>query len=266
MKSRNFTIAVAAWLAALLLGSGGSASIAQTLRTTQSGAALLPDAMLMYNPGRPWWYASKPSPTPLALGTRAPSRDEEAVIAYAHGLLMSRPAKAIALLDGDNIVFVEYKDPAGPESAFFGASMGKTVTSMIAGKAICAGQLAMDARADKLLPELKGKALGTATVADLLRMASGAADPSSDSSIMTREQVDEWWAGRLKLVDLVAENSHSMAARGVFSDYKPGEQFSYKSTDPLTLGIMVHRASGKPMSSWFQSSVLDPMGAAFAGS
>lgn len=64
----------------------------------------------------------------------------------------------------------------------------------------------------------------------------------------------------------MANDRNSKAARGVFSDYKPGEQFSYKSTDPVTLGIMIHRASGQPMSAWFQSAVLDPMGAAFPGS
>jgi CubicO group peptidase (beta-lactamase class C family) len=249
----------------VLLGASTSAS-AQVMRTTPGGAAQLPDDLLLHNPGRPWWYQSKPSPTPLPLGARVPIKDEEAVIAYARGLLASKPAKAIALMDGDKVVYLEYKAPAGPDSIFFGASMGKTVTSMIAGKAICTGKLPLDTKAGSLVPELGGKALGGATVRDLLRMASGAADAASDSTIMTKEQVTEWWAGRLNLVDLVAEDVHSKASRGVFSEYKPGEHFNYKSTDPVTLGIMIYRATGEPMSSWFQSAVANPMGAAFAGS
>lgn len=254
------------WLCAAALACLGAAASAQILPTTQSGAGALPDELLLNNPGRPWWYASKPAASPRPLGTRAPRQDEQDVVARARSLLASTPAKAIALLDGGDVVFLEYKAPAGPESVFFGASMGKTVTAMIAGQAVCGGRFSLDAKAKDLVPELRGKALGEATARDLLRMASGAADPASDSSIMTKEDVVAWWTGRLALVDLVAADSHAKAARGIFSDYRPGEQFSYKSTDPVTLGIMIHRASGRPMSAWFQSAIVDPMGGAFAGS
>jgi CubicO group peptidase (beta-lactamase class C family) len=260
--SRHFAALV---VGALTLAWGGLAT-SQIMPTTQSGAASLPDNLLLHNPGRPWWYQSKPSPSPIVLGTRAPTKGEEAVIALAKNLLASKPAKAIALLDGDRVVFLEYKVPASTDSVFFGASMGKTVTSMIVGKAICSGKLTVDAKAGDVVKELHGTALGNATTRDLLRMASGAAEPFSDSSIMTRADVTEWWAGRLNLVDFVAEDRHSKAARGVFSDFKPGERFVYKSTDSVTLGAMVYRATGQPMSQWFQSSVLDLMGASYGAS
>jgi CubicO group peptidase (beta-lactamase class C family) len=250
-------------LVMLMLACGGA--MGQVMPTTQSGGASLPDDLLLRNPGRPWWLQSKPSPAPSIVGTRAPTKDEVAVVDLAKSLLASRPAKAIALLDGDKVVFLEYKAPASADSVFFGASMGKTVTSMIVGKVICSGKLTLDAKAGDVVKELHGTALGNATTRDLLRMASGAAEPLSDSSIMTKADVTEWWAGRLNLVNFVAEDRHSKAARGVFSDFKPGERFVYKSTDSVTLGAMVYRATGQPMSQWFQSSVLDPMGAAFAG-
>lgn len=256
--------------AALVVGtltlSCGGVAVSQVMPTTRSGAGSLPDDLLLRNPGRPWWYQSRPSASPSIVGARAPTSDEEAVVALARNLLASRPAKAIALLDGDKVVFLEYKAPAGADSVFFGASMGKTVTSMIVGKAICSSKLTLDAKAGDVVEELHGTALGNATTRDLLRMASGVAEPQSDSSIMTKADVTEWWEGRLNLVNLVAQDRHSKAARGVFSEFRPGERFVYKSTDSVTLGAMVYRATGQPMSQWFQASVLDPMGAAFPGS
>ena len=41
--------------------------------------------------------------------------------------------------------------------------------------------------------------------------------------------------------------------------------FAYKSTDPMTLGLMVSRATGMPLSQWIQEQVLNPMGAAHQG-
>lgn len=115
------------------------------------------------------------------------------------------------------------------------------------------------------MPELNGKALGNATVRDLLRMASGAADPNPDSSVWTPDQFKEWGRGNLNLVNLVTEDRIAKAAKGVFSDFKPGEVSTYKSTDPYVLGIMVSRATGTVWSQWIQEQILNPMGAAKPG-
>ena len=123
----------------------------------------------------------------------------------------------------------------------------------------------METKANEVMPELNGKALGNATVRDLLRMASGAADPNPDSSVWTPEQFKEWGRGNLNLVNLVTEDRIAKAAKGVFSDYKPGEVSTYKSTDPYVLGIMVSRATGTVWSQWIQEQILNPMGAAKPG-
>jgi CubicO group peptidase (beta-lactamase class C family) len=51
----------------------------------------------------------------------------------------------------------------------------------------------------------------------------------------------------------------------LFFQYKPGEYFSYKSTDPFVLGLMIGRAVGVSYGDWLQSSVLNSMGAAHVG-
>ncbi|MEO6292523.1 MAG: serine hydrolase, partial [Burkholderiaceae bacterium] len=199
------------------------------------GVAQLPDNWLLARYGNSWWYETKPGVEPVTLNNRTASNAELSVVSRARQLLAVRSAKAIALVDGADIVYIEYKQPANESSVFFGASVGKTMTAMAVGKAICAGKLTFETKASDLVPELAQKPLGIATVRDLLRMASGAAEPASDSTIMTQQQAADWQRGELKLVDLVSSDKISQAARGVFSTYSPGEHFSYKSTDPITL-------------------------------
>ncbi|HPZ56152.1 MAG TPA: serine hydrolase domain-containing protein [Ottowia sp.] len=230
-----------------------------------NGSNVAPDEWLLVRKGSPWWYETKPSPMPSQLQKRPPSTAEQIIIDKARTLVANRPAKAFVLMDGDSVVYSETKAPADANSVFFGFSMGKTVTSMAVGQAICAGKMKLETKASEVVPELSGKALGNATVRDLLRMASGAADPNQDSSIWTPEQFKEWGRGNLNLVNLVTEDRIAKAARGMLSDYKPGEIISYKSTDPILLGIMVSRSTGTPWSQWLQEQVLNPMGAARSG-
>ena len=227
--------------------------------------ASAPDSWLLKKTGPAWWYTTKPSPQPTELTQRVPNSAELDVISRARALLANRPAKAIALVDGDEVVFSEFKAPANAEAMFYGYSMGKTVTSMAVGKAICQGILKLDTRSEQLVPELKGKALGNASVSDLLKMASGTSDPNPDSTIFTGDQFKEWLAGKLSYVDVLSSDRVATAKQGVFGDYKPGEQFSYKSTDPLLLSIMLSRATGMGGGEWVQREVLNPMGAASPG-
>ena len=240
-------------------------AFAQSSNPYADGAAAAPDEWLLVKKGQPWWYETKPSPTPVQLQKRTPTAAEQVIIDRARALVTNRPAKAFALMDGDAVLYSEFKAPADADSVFFGFSMGKTVTAMAVGQAICAGKLKLETKASDIMPELNGKALGNATVRDLLRMASGAADPNPDSSVWTPNQFKEWGRGNLNLVNLVTDDRVASAAKGVFSDFKPGEAFSYKSTDPFVLGIMVSRATGTVWNQWIQERILNPMGAAKSG-
>ncbi len=257
------------WTVSILACTGTIAhttfALAQSSNPYADGNAAAPDEWLLVKKGNPWWYETKPSPTPVQLQKRTPTAAEQAIIERARALVANRPAKAFVLMDGDTVLYSETKAPADADSVFFGFSMGKTVTAMAVGQAICAGKLKLETKANEVMPELNGKALGNATVRDLLRMASGAADPNPDSSVWTPDQFKEWGRGNLNLVNLVTEDRIAKAAKGVFSDFKPGEVSTYKSTDPYVLGIMVSRATGTVWSQWIQEQILNPMGAAKPG-
>ena len=231
----------------------------------QDGAAMAPDAWLFVRDGQPWWYPSTPSPQPVELKRREPISGEIAVVERVKTLMASRPARAFALLDGDTVVYQQFIAPANEDAIIFGFSMGKTVTAMGVGQAICAGKLRLDTKASEHVPQLGGKALGNATVRDLLRMASGTWEGNPDSSVWSPEQTRAWGQGNLNLVDMLTDERVSKAQRGVFSEFKPGDATSYKSTDPTLLAVMVAKATGVPWSQWVQQSVLNPMGAAKTG-
>jgi CubicO group peptidase (beta-lactamase class C family) len=138
------------------------------------------------------------------------------------------------------------------------------------GQAICAGKLKLNDRAAAIIPELEGKPLGNATVQDLLRMASGAAESTNgpfkgSGYIFTPQEAADFQAGKLNIVQTLASDRVSRAAHGVLSDYKPGEQFAYKGTDPLTLGVMLNRATGVSTAQWMQEAVFDQVGIAEVG-
>lgn len=78
--------------------------------------------------------------------------------------------------------------------------------------------------------------------------------------MFTPTQNKLWGEGRLNLLDTIVEDRLSRAKRGVFSPYKPGDLFWYKSTDPVTLGIMVGNATGIPFSKWATENVLQAAG------
>lgn len=251
-------------LTAVLLTGFGGTSIAQNV-PSENGIASAPDEWLLNGTGRRWWYRSQPSPLPKSVEARAPRPSEQALVARAESMLAATGAKAIVLMEGGRVVYQGIKAPASEDSHFFGFSMGKTVTAMSVGQAICAGHLSLSTKAADLMPELQSRALGKATVRDLLTMSSGAAEPNADSTIFTREQNNDWNLGVLNLVDVIASERVSKASRGLFSEHKPGEHFSYKTTDPLLLGMMVARATGMPYRQWLQTKVIDAMGAGQSG-
>ena len=251
--------------ALLVLVASTNTAFAQ-INPREGGYAMAPDNWLLEKDGRPWWYKSRPSPNPVALKRREPTAAERSVADHARNLMATKRARAFALLDGDTVVHEQYNAPANTDSVLFGLSMGKTVTAMAVGQAVCQGKLKLETKASDVVLEVSGKALGNATVRDLLRMASGTTAASDDAgAIWTPQEAAAWGQGELNLLNLISQDRNSKAARGTFSEYKPGEVFAYKGTDPTLLAVMVSRASGMPWNQWLQLNVLDRMGAAYPG-
>ena len=154
------------------------------------GYPFAPDDWLLGS-GQMWHYRTAISNNPKTLVYRQPHLSEKSVVDKAIRLFETSSAKGMALLDGNDVVWIGFKEPANEQSRFLSFSVGKTVTSMAVGKAICSGKLNINSVAQDVVSELKGTDLGKATVRELLMMASGTWEGNSDSTITTSKQTSE---------------------------------------------------------------------------
>jgi CubicO group peptidase (beta-lactamase class C family) len=227
---------------------------------SSGGYAAAPDDWLLSN-GRAWHHKTAASAAPSALVFRSPTAAEKPIIEKAMQLFQSSSAKSMALMNGNEVVWVGYKAPTNNKTNFMSFSVGKTVTSMAVGKAICARKFDLNSVAEKIVPELKETDLGKATVRNLLTMSSGTWEGNNDSTISTGKQDEEINQGRLSTLDLLITPEVSTAHKGLFGSIrKPGEDFAYRSTDPLVLGVIINKTTGMTYAKWVEQQVLLPAG------
>jgi CubicO group peptidase (beta-lactamase class C family) len=224
------------------------------------GNPSVPDNWLLGN-GSKWHHLTAKSDAPAQLIFRQPTPAEKPIVEKAMRILETSSAKSMALLDGNNVVWVGYKAPAKEQSRFLSMSVGKTVASMAVGKAICAGKFNLNSVTQDIVPELKGTDLGKATVRDLLMMASGTWEGNSDSTITTNKQNADMDSGQLSTLDILKTTQVSSAHKNLFGSTRlPGEVFAYRSTDPLVLGVMINKTTGTTYAKWVEQQVLLPAG------
>jgi CubicO group peptidase (beta-lactamase class C family) len=219
-----------------------------------------PDEWLLSS-GQGWHHRTSAAPIIQELITRESTPQEASIIEKAKSLLANSSAKTMALVDGNAIVWVGYKSPASDTSRFLSNSVGKTVTSMGIGKAICSGKFSLNSIAGDIVPELKETDLGKATIRDLLMMSSGTWSGNHDSTVMNAEQDFAISHGRMNWLDLLLTPKISSAEVGPSGEKRrPGESFVYRSTDPLLLGVIINKTTGTTYARWIEKEVLIPAG------
>lgn len=261
MKRIRYYFAITAIAAAALFPT---ATQAQLLPRTSDNKATIPDNWLIGNPAR-HHHRTATAPTPSALVFREPRGQEIEIVQRAQQLLANSESKSFALIDGNEVVWMGYKAPASNNSRFLSMSIGKTVTAMAVGAALCEGRLQPATRVGELVPELADTHLGKSTVRDLLRMSSGTQEANSDSTIETPAQRDAIFGGRMSYLDLLRTERASSQHRSLFGGRQPGDTFSYGTTDPLTLAVMINRATGSTYAQYVEQKVLIPAGIARPG-
>jgi len=225
-----------------------------------AGFASVPDDWLLGS-GQNWHYKTGISKVPRSLKDDIPQLEEIAIVEEAKNILSKSSAKAIALFDGNRIVWQGYKLPASSDSRFHSFSVGKTVTSMAIGKAICSNKFSINDLASNLVPDLKGTDLGKSSVIDLLKMSSGTAPINHDSTIMSDEQAIQISEGKLNYLQLIEDKKINSAQREFFGGLRQsGETFDYHSTDPLLLGVILNKTTGTTYAKWVEEQVLIPAG------
>ena len=236
--------------------AGSTTLTASGTPVSPAGVATLPDAWLL-GTGQPWHHRVPARPEAPPLAARAPNAQEAELIARLEALLPRIEARVVVLVDEGRVVDALGTGGIGWDTRLLSASMAKTLTALAVGQAVCAGRLALDTRAEALVPALAGKALGAATLRDLLRMASGTLDPPpGDVMGTTVAESRLHLEGAGSLEQLLASPSQSEAQPGAAGPVRPGERFSYKARDPYTVALMLERAVGMPAVRWVDEQLL----------
>ncbi|WBY02989.1 serine hydrolase [Ramlibacter tataouinensis] len=247
---------VLAWFA-------GCTGLAHAQQTRINGHLAAPDERLLTEAYFPEGFHLAPPQAPKPLARREATAAEAAFIEKARITFDSTSLKAIALIEGGELVWLASKEPVTPQTRLSGYSLGKTLTSMTAGVALCEGRLARSTKVEELVPELKGTGYEGVNVEHLLTMSSGIRDgsyhaagtPQARKKIMQIYAQKAQWRDMLPLVN--------QRTTGVFGKVvAPGETFEYKEIDVLVLGLMIQAAVQQPLSEYMAGTVLKEAGVA----
>lgn len=165
-------------------------------------------------------------------------------------------ATALLILKGDQILFEGYYQGAEPSDSFLSFSLAKSFVSTLVGFAIADGYIHdLNDPVLRYLPELKGSAYETATIKQVLQMASGTGFSDENYSA---DDVD--MAGFFGVVVRSRGGLYDYA-RSYKSARKPGEVFQYASTDTEILGALVARTTHRSISAYLSEKLWRPIGA-----
>ena len=145
----------------------------------------------------------------------------------------------------------------GPDDVWESYSVAKSVTSMLLGIALEEGHVAsLDDLLPAYVPELAGTAYADVTVRQVLTMTSGVrwnedyADPHSDVGQMYRGACVE---GQAHVLSYLRRLPRAAA---------PGTRWNYNTAETDLLGIVVERATGRPLAHYLSETIWQPYGMA----
>ncbi len=162
----------------------------------------------------------------------------------------------LLIAQGDTILLERYQYARNDRHRFTSWSMAKTVTAMLVGIAIAEGRIrSVDDRAEVYVPALAGTEYGRTSLRHLLQMSSGVRfveqyTGSDDVAQLSRDTFLQLGTGG---VDAVKKYNQRIAPAGT--------RFSYASVETQVLGLVLARATGRPVAGYLEEKIWQPMGA-----
>ena len=188
-----------------------------------------------------------PSPLPTGPALKLPLD----VDAYMAG---QRSAALLIVQDG-KLRLERYGLGFDADGRWTSFSMAKSVTSVLVGAAIRDGHIhGMDDKVSAYIPELKGSAYDDVSLRQLLTMTSGVrwnedySDPESDVAQFNNHKPEE---GVDALVSYLRRLPRAAPA---------GTRWNYSTGETNLVGILVSRATGKPLSAYLSEKIWVPAG------
>jgi CubicO group peptidase (beta-lactamase class C family) len=149
----------------------------------------------------------------------------------------------IVLAKGYGLANIEHQVPVKPETIFQSGSMGKQFTATAVMMLVEEGKLSLDDKLIKFFPD-GPEAWRNITVRHLLTHTSGMGDYPDDFDLR-RDYTEDEMLQRIKTIPLA---------------FQPGEKWSYSNLAYVTLGVLIHKVSGKFYGDFLQERVFKPLG------
>jgi CubicO group peptidase (beta-lactamase class C family) len=171
--------------------------------------------------------------------------------------LDKHPVTGFLIAKGDAILVERYQYGRTDTQRLTSFSMAKTIVGLLIGIAVSEGAIrSIDERAEVYVPELQGTEYGRTPIKALLQMASGVAfredytDRTSDIATLGRATLGQEPGGGLAAV-----------TRFNTRNAEPGQRFSYASSESMVLGLVLARATRRPVSDYASEKLWQPLGA-----
>ncbi|UYY78013.1 serine hydrolase domain-containing protein [Sphingomonas sp. R1] len=161
----------------------------------------------------------------------------------------------VIVVQGGKVRLERYARGYGRDGRWTSFSVAKSFTSTLVGAAIRDGYIrSVDEPVTKYIPDLAGSGYDGVTIAQLLTMTSGVrwnedyTDVKSDVARMFLEAVP---AGQDPTVYYMKNLPRETA---------PGSKWVYKTGETNLIGVLVQRATGKPLATYLSDKVWKPWG------
>ncbi len=192
-----------------------------------------------------------PRPLPAGAPLEAALGGAEAV----DKLMAGMNAAGLLVLQNGQVRLERYARGHSAEQRWTSFSVAKSVTSTLVGAALKDGSItSLDDPVTRYIPELAGSGYDGVTVRQILTMTSGVrwnedyTDSASDVARMLAEPVP---AGQDATVAYLRKLPREAA---------PGTKWNYKTGETNLVGVLLRRATGKPLSRYLSEKIWRPYG------
>lgn len=179
-------------------------------------------------------------------------------VRYSVDDYLARHAATGLLIARDETILLErYQYGRTDKDRLFSGSMVKSIVGLLIGIAVSEGAIkSVDDTAETYIPEFKGVEYGQTPIRDLLHMSSGVAfgeevDNERDLNRLWIAMVLGFGSSAGEIGSIIGFNQRIAA---------PGTRFSYASIEPVVLGVVLRRATGRSLSDYLHDKIWSAIG------
>jgi len=169
--------------------------------------------------------------------------------------MQSQNAASLIILQDGRLRLERYGIGFTGKGRWTSFSVAKSLTSTLVGAAVKDGHIrSLEDKVTNYIPDLAGSPYDDVTIAQLLTMTSGVAwnedyeDPASDVALFDKQAPGP------------GQNGIVTYMRGLERAHPPGEQWNYSTGETNLIGVLVSKATGRPLAEYLSEKIWKPYG------